>query len=52
MAEVKITLTDQDQQQIEAILIDKDKEEALNFLSNLLARFKTGMGHACGPKVV
>jgi hypothetical protein len=45
-----ITFSDQEQQQIEAIVIDKDGEEALRYLGSLLATFKSGESHACGPK--
>jgi len=38
-------------QQIEAIVIDKDKEEAIKFLAVLVQRFKGGSeSHVCGPK--
>ncbi|MCL6621115.1 MAG: hypothetical protein K6T55_03355 [Syntrophobacterales bacterium] len=49
---VTITFSDADQQRMEAIIIDKDKEEALRFCSDLLDRIKGHPGHACGPKVV
>ena len=45
-----ITFSDQEQQKIEAIVIDKDGEEALRYLGSLLATFKSGESHACGPK--
>ena len=50
MADRVITFAVQDQQKIEGIVIDKDGEEALRYLSDLVARFKAGVGHACGPK--
>jgi hypothetical protein len=50
MAEKTISFTDQEQMQIEAILIDKDGEEALRFLANLVDRLSPHFGHACGPK--
>jgi hypothetical protein len=50
MADKQIVFSDQEQQQIEAILIDKDKVEALKYLADLVARFKGTEGHACGPK--
>ena len=51
MADKQIAFSAAEQQQIEAIVIDKDKEEALKFLANLVARFKGGSeSHACGPK--
>lgn len=52
MAKVTISFSDSEQQQIEAIVIDKDKDEALKIVSNLLDRIKAHPGHACGPKVV
>jgi hypothetical protein len=50
MAEKTIAFSDQEQMEIEAIVIDKDKEEALKFLANLVDRMKGHAGHACGPK--
>jgi hypothetical protein len=50
MAEKVIIFSDQEQQKIEAIVIDKDGEEALQYLVSLLATFKAGESHACGPK--
>ncbi len=50
MAQKVISFTDQEQMQIEAMVIDKDGEEALRFLASLLDRLKTHYGHACGPK--
>jgi hypothetical protein len=50
MAEKQIVFSDQEQMQIEAIVIDKDKQEALRFLANLVDRCKSHPGHACGPK--
>jgi hypothetical protein len=50
MAEKQIVFSDQEQMQIEAITIDKDKEEALKYLASLVQRFKGTEGHACGPK--
>ncbi|AEB10341.1 hypothetical protein [Desulfobacca acetoxidans] len=52
MAERTLKFTDAEQQQIEAIVIDKDKDEALRYLVSLLDRLKVSEGHACGPKVV
>jgi hypothetical protein len=52
MAEVRITLSDQEQMQIESIVIDKDGDGALRFLADLLDRIREHPGHACGPKVV
>jgi hypothetical protein len=51
MADKQILFTDAEQQQIEAIVIDKDKEEALKFMALIVQRFKGGSeSHACGPK--
>lgn len=50
MADKTIILSDQEQMQAEGIVIDKDGEEALRFLANLLERIKGHPGHACGPK--
>jgi hypothetical protein len=50
MPDKTILLSDQEQMAAEAIYIDKDGEEALRFLSNLLERVKGHQGHACGPK--
>jgi len=49
MAEKQIVFTDKDQQEIQSILIDKDKEEALKFLAKLLQEIKGVEGHACSP---
>ena len=49
MADKQIVFSDQEQQQIEAIVIDKDKEEALKFLAKLVQEIKGTAGHACGP---
>jgi hypothetical protein len=45
-----ITFSDQEQQKIEGIVIDKDGEEALRYLGDLVHKFKSQEGHACGPK--
>jgi hypothetical protein len=50
VAHMVITFSDQEQQKIEAIVIDKDGEEALNYLGDLVHKFKSTEGHACGPK--
>jgi hypothetical protein len=52
MAKVTITFSDVEQQRIEALVIDKDQDEALKYLSDLLDKVKEHPGHACGPKVV
>ncbi|MFH1596281.1 MAG: hypothetical protein ABIG94_07930 [Pseudomonadota bacterium] len=48
MADKQMLFSDQEQQQIEAIVIDKDKEEALKYLVNLVQRLKGTAGHVCG----
>jgi hypothetical protein len=48
MAEKQIVFEDADQIYLEGILIDRDKEEALKFLTKLAERFKSHPGHACG----
>jgi hypothetical protein len=48
MAEKQIVFSDQEQMQIEAILIDKDKDEALRFMAKLVEMIKGHAGHACG----
>ncbi len=50
MADKQIVFEDQDQITVERILIDRDKEEALKFLCQLVERFKSHPGHACGFK--
>jgi len=50
MAEKTIVFSDQEQMQIQAIVIDKDGEEALRYLVDLGDRLKAHSGHACGPK--
>jgi hypothetical protein len=49
---ITVTFSDTDQQQIEAIVIDKDQDEALKYVVDLLEKIKEHPGHACGPKVV
>jgi hypothetical protein len=48
MADKQIVFEDKDQQLLEGITIDRDKEEALKFLSQLVERFKSHPGYACG----
>ncbi len=48
MADKQIVFEDQDQQRVEAICIDKDKEEAFKFLMELVERLKGHPGFACG----
>jgi hypothetical protein len=50
MADKVINFSVQEQQRIEGILIDKDGEEALKFLGDLVGQFKGHESHACGPK--
>ncbi len=50
MAEKQIVFSDQDQMQIEAIVIDRDKTEAIRYLASLMDRIKEHPGHACGFK--
>jgi hypothetical protein len=48
MAEKQIVFEDEDQIFLERLLIDRDKEEALKYLSQLVERFKGHPGYACG----
>lgn len=48
MAEKQIVFEDEDQIYVERILIDRDKEEALKFMTQLVERFKSHPGYACG----
>jgi hypothetical protein len=52
MADKTIVFSDQEQAQLQEIIIDQDKAEALKFVIALMERIKGGGGHACGPKVV
>ena len=36
--------------EVEGIVIDKDGEEALRYLGDLVGQFKAHASHACGPK--
>lgn len=47
---ITVSFTDTEQQEIEAIVIDKDHEQALKYCSDLLDKFRKHEGHACGPK--
>ncbi len=49
MADKQIVFTDAEQQQIQAIVIDKDPEEALKYLAKLLEAIKGTESHACSP---
>lgn len=48
MADKQIVFEDEDQIILERILIDRDREEALKYLAQLVERFKSHPGHACG----
>jgi hypothetical protein len=50
MGDKAISFSDQEQQKIEGIVIDKDGAEALRYLAELLDRLQPHYGHACGPK--
>jgi hypothetical protein len=50
MADKTLVFSDQEQMKIEAIVIDKDGEEALRYLAELVDRLNPHLGHACGPK--
>ena len=50
MADKTMVFSDQEQMKIEAIVIDKDGEEALRYLAELADRLTPHLGHACGPK--
>jgi hypothetical protein len=52
MANVTVTFSLEEQRKIEAILIDKDQDEALRYMADLLTKIKAQPGHACGPKKV
>jgi hypothetical protein len=52
MAKVTLNFSISEQQRIEGIVIDKDQDEALEYMSDLLDKIKEHPGHACGPKVV
>ena len=52
MPDKTIVFSDQDQARIQEIIVDKDKDEALKFLVDLMDRIKGHEGHACGPKPV
>jgi len=51
MADMIISFSIQQQQEIEAIVIDKDGDEALRYVSDLVGILKSRESHACGPKV-
>ena len=51
MADMIVSFSIQQQQEVEAIVIDKDGAEALRYLSDLVGIFRSRESHACGPKV-
>jgi hypothetical protein len=51
MADMIVSFSIQQQQEVEAIVIDKDGAEALRYLSDLVGILKSRESHACGPKV-
>ncbi len=51
MADMVVSFSTAQQQEVEAIVIDKDGEEALRYLGDLVGIFKSRESHACGPKV-
>ncbi|MGA9755619.1 MAG: hypothetical protein WBV23_10805 [Desulfobaccales bacterium] len=51
MADMVVSFSTQQQQEVEGLVIDKDGEEALRYLSDLVGIFKSRERHACGPKV-
>jgi len=51
MADMIVSFSTQQQQEVEAIVIDKDGAEAVRYLSDLLGILRSRESHACGPKV-
>ena len=51
MADMIVSFSIQQQQEVEAIVIDKDGAEALRYLRDLEGIFRSRESHACGPKV-
>jgi hypothetical protein len=51
MADMIVNFSIQQQQEVEAIVIDKDGGEALRYVSDLVGILKSRESHACGPKV-
>ena len=51
MADMIVSFSIQQQQEVEAIVIDRDGAEALRYLSDLEGIFRSRESHACGPKV-
>jgi hypothetical protein len=52
MANVTVNFSLEEQRRIEGIIIDKDEEEALRYVADLLDKIKEHPGHSCGPKVI
>jgi hypothetical protein len=53
MTEHIISLTEQENQRMEMILLDRDKEEALKFLREVIKeKLKMTKSRACGPVAV
>lgn len=50
MTDKQLVFSDQEQMQIESIVLDRDKELALKFLTQIMNRIKGAEGKACGPK--
>jgi hypothetical protein len=50
MADKELVFSDQEQQRVQAIVIDKDRDEAIRYLAGLRDRIKGNPGHACGFK--
>jgi len=48
MADKEIAFSPQEQMEIEAIVIDKDKDAAIKYLTKLVERLKGHAGHVCG----
>jgi len=48
MADKEIAFSPQEQMEIEAIVIDKDKDAAVKYLAKLVERLKGHAGHVCG----
>ena len=49
MPDKVVNFSDQEQQKIESIVIDKDREEALRNLTKLVEWMKGHSGKACSP---
>ncbi len=50
MADKQLVFSDQEQQRIQAIVIDKDPSEAIRYLAGLCDRIRGTSGRACGAK--